>query len=342
MNTTLPISWYLNNDIFALEQKQIFEKEWLFACSSSQVQDAGNYITLDIMKRSIIIIRQPDKKVKAFYNVCRHRNSQLLTGSGTCKGDCITCPYHSWTFELSGELRKAPYCQDIEDFHRDDYSLIEVAIEEMFGLIFVNLGKNLPPQRYELLKLLESYNFNNFIYHSSKTFNIKCNWKTFLENYQECYHCRTLHPLFNKNYDLDKYMVYNGDHFSHHTCPRKQVSDELGSKAGEWLYIWPSLALALYESYYDTLEVIPITPTETELRVTFYGRRDLPKEILDHNINDVSFQTFEEDIAASEKVQCGLLTAIHVKDWKSGPLNPKKETGVIYFDSLVRKALENQ
>lgn len=338
----LPVSYYLNENHFKVERKLIFEKEWLFACSSSQVKDVGNYITVNILNCSIIIIRQVDKTVKAFFNVCRHRNSQLLTGSGTCKSNCITCPYHSWCFEISGELRKAPHFEDIEDFCKSDYSLKEVAVDEIDGLIFICFNTTPPIRKFELISLLRnSYNFHNFSYHSSKIYNVKCNWKTFLENYQECYHCRTLHPLFNKNYDLDKYKVYNGDRFSHHTCPRKQVSDELGSKDGEWVYVWPNLALALYESYYDTLEVIPISPTETELRVTFYGRNDIPKELLDRNIKDVSFQTFQEDIEASERVQQGLLTAVNIGSWQSGPLNTKKEQGVIYFDSLVRKALTN-
>lgn len=75
----------------------------------------------------IIVLRHPNGSLRAFHNACRHRGSLLLTQeSGRVGGGCITCPYHSWTFELDGTLRKAPYFDTVEGFDRTKYSLFEV------------------------------------------------------------------------------------------------------------------------------------------------------------------------------------------------------------------------
>lgn len=344
LTTSLPVSWYLDNAHFEQERTLIFGKEWLFAAPSSELKNSGDYVTVNIMNYKVIIIRQTDSTLKAFLNVCRHRSSQLLTGKGSCKGDCITCPYHAWTYELDGSLRKAPQFHDIEDFHKEDYSLYSVAVKESDGLVFINmsgtLNNEVDDKRFHALhEILMNYPFHKYTYHSSKTFTVECNWKTWVENYQECYHCRTLHPLFHKNYDLDNYKVRNGLGFSHHTCPRKQTSEVLGSKEGEWVYVWPNLALALYEHYYDTVEILPISPTQTQLVVTFYGQCNYSSDQLSKIIDAVSFQTFSEDIESCKRVQEGLLALRNVKECKASFLHPERESGVVYFDSLVQNAM---
>lgn len=346
--SSLPVSWYTDSDQFDREKK-IFGQEWLYVCPSSQLTQTGNYVTCSLMDYEIVVIRQASGSAKGFWNTCRHRGSQLLSGSGTCKSECIVCPYHGWTYELSGELRKAPRFTDMEDFCKTDYTLAEIFVYESSGLIFINLNSpKIPDNRFDrLAQILSGYPLDQYAYRSQKSYEIACNWKTYIENYQECYHCRTLHPLFNRNYQLDQYQVSNSDKVSHHTCPPKgEAADaescdtELRSKDGEWIYCWPNLALALYEHYYDTLEIIPISPDKTKLVITFYGRNDISTEELDRLIGTVSFSTFEEDIEACERVAKGLKSLrMRQESQVVGPLHPVAESGVIYFDSLIRNAL---
>ncbi len=348
----MPISWYVDPAHFERERTAIFGQEWLFATSSSRLIKPGDYVTISIMGYEVVVIKQNDGSIKAFRNVCRHRASQLLSGSGTCKGNCITCPYHAWTFEIDGSLRKAPKFDDLEDFCRNDYPLYSVTLRESDGLIFFNMGNDmmsLDNRRVERLhQVLSEYPLNQYSYHSSKTFEISCNWKTWIENYQECYHCRTLHPLLHRNYDLNKYELVNADGISHHKCPRKSIpvestrpgDVELQARDGFWVFIWPNLALGLYDTYYDTLEAIPINPDKTKLVMTVYGRNNLSKEELNCNIEAVSFQTYYEDIAGCELVHKGLVATQDINR-PVGPLHPDRESGVIYFDSLVRVAIEN-
>ena len=336
---SLPASYYTMDQQIEQEKQKIFGTSWLFVTSSSRLPNPGDFFSIDLLGKKILLVRQDDGDIIAFLNACRHRGAPLvLETEGTMKAKCITCPYHSWSYNFDGSLRKAPSFVDIE---KEKYSLVKLRLHEICGLLFVNLSNNSKdPDFGSLHEVISQYPFSSYHYFSTKTFEVACNWKVFLEGFQECYHCSGLHPLFARNYDLSKYTVHNRDMFSHHTCPIKRSSEELGTRDGEWLWIWPNLCLALYEKYYDTLQVIPVSPNKTKLVVSFYGRNDLTKEQLESCISDVSFQTFREDIAMCEGVQSNLESGMVNVD--GGPLHPEREAGVIFFDSLVRKAMETK
>lgn len=351
LDQSLPVSWYIDPSHFEKEKTSIFGQEWLFVTSCCRLIKPGDYVTLSIMGYEVVVIKQQDGSLKGFLNVCRHRGSILLSGSGTCKGNCITCPYHAWTFNIDGTLRKAPKFDDIENFCKHDYSLYPVALKVIHGLIFINLihdggsMKVLDNSKFDRLhNILEEYPIDQYEYHSTKTFEIACNWKTWIENYQECYHCRTLHPLLNRNLNLEKYTLTNADGISHHKCELKstdsnKVGDvELQAREPVWIFMYPNLALGLYETYYDTLVAIPVGPDKTKLVMNIYSRKDLPKEEILQNIEAVSFQTYYEDIGACELVHKGLL-ARQDRENPVGPLHPERESGVIYFDNLVRQSM---
>jgi len=347
LGKSLPSSWYYDETHYENERSKIFGREWIYITSTSRLVKPGDYSTLNIVGYKVMVIKQEDGSIKAFLNACRHRASPLLLEShGTCKGQCITCPYHAWTYNLDGNLRKAPEFEMLPDFSekKTDLSLVPVQIHESCGLIFFNLSKNIIDNKRqfdELIEIMNGYPTQNYVYHSTKTFEIACNWKVFIENYQECYHCKILHPLFDKNYALKKYKVTNAFRLSHHTCELKHTSnnEKLGSKEGEWIWVWPNLTLALYEKYYDTVQIIPVNSKKTKLIVTFYGRQDLSNKDLDIIINEVSFQTFSEDIIVCERVQESLESGLINVD--GGPLHPIQESGVIYFDELIRQSMSS-
>lgn len=334
---SLVATWYTSIEQFDREKEKIFGNNWLFVTSASRLPNPGDFFSIDLLGKKILLVRQVGGEIIAFLNACRHRGAPLvLETEGTMKSNCITCPYHSWVYNVDGSLRKAPSFSDIE---KEKYSLVKMRLHEIYGLIFVNLGNGGDEIFSDSLQeVLTKYPFNDYHYFSTKTFEVACNWKVFLEGFQECYHCYNLHPLFGRNYELNKYTVHNRDMFSHHQCPIKRASNELGTRDGEWLWVWPNLCLALYEKYYDTLQVIPVNSHQTKLVVSFYGRNDLTKEELESCISDVSFQTFREDIAMCEGVQLSLESGMVNVD--GGPLHPEREAGVIFFDSLIRNAME--
>ena len=93
---------YTRDCWFAADIKDIFAKTWQWACHVESVREPGSFITITIAGHSIAVVRDDSGNLRAFYNVCKHRAHQLLDGSGITKR--IMCPYHAWTYKLSGAV----------------------------------------------------------------------------------------------------------------------------------------------------------------------------------------------------------------------------------------------
>lgn len=101
-------SVYLDEEIFAEEQKNIFGQCWLYLCHASQLAEPGDYFTTEIASQPLVAIRQNNGDIKVLYNRCPHKGVKVLSEkSGNC-GRFLRCPYHAWTFRPSGELLSIP------------------------------------------------------------------------------------------------------------------------------------------------------------------------------------------------------------------------------------------
>jgi Rieske 2Fe-2S family protein len=149
-----------------------------------------------------MIVRGQDSKVRAFFNVCRHRGSRLLdvtAGSGLTR---ILCPYHAWTYELTGELQQAPKMP--ASFVRCDHGLVPVRLGERYGLLFVNFAEQAPSLERWLADMpnLEKYRMLDLVPVRQVQYTVHANWKLICENYSECYHCPGAHPQLHKLTEL--------------------------------------------------------------------------------------------------------------------------------------------
>ena len=138
---TLSAEYYLSEEIFELEKKDIFYKTWQYVAHESMLRDIGDYITLRLCDENIFVIRSSDNQLRAFYNVCRHRAHELLQGSGNVR-KLIVCPYHAWSYSNDGELLRAPMSEHREAFEKADFCLREIRLEIFCGFVFVNLDDN--------------------------------------------------------------------------------------------------------------------------------------------------------------------------------------------------------
>lgn len=136
---TLPAPYYTQDAVFQYEQEKIFAHSWICVAHRSELAEPNDYVTRDIIGESIIVLRDRDGILRAFYNVCPHRGHQLLQGSGKAK-NVITCPYHAWTFKLDGELAFARNCDNVPNFDRDKATLVPIKVEEAAGFVFINLN----------------------------------------------------------------------------------------------------------------------------------------------------------------------------------------------------------
>ena len=96
---TIPARFYTDQNAFEHEKENVFAKSWICVAHSSELANANDYVTREIIGESIVLVRGRDKVLRAFYNVCPHRGHQLLSGEGKAK-NVITCPYHAWAFKL--------------------------------------------------------------------------------------------------------------------------------------------------------------------------------------------------------------------------------------------------
>jgi len=192
---TLEAPFYLSDAIFQADMKHIFGKHWIFVAVEPQVAEAGDYITVELGHESILIVRDDDMQLKAFFNVCRHRGSRLCPDKQGIVGN-IVCPYHQWTYDLSGQLVHAKHMGD--DFDTREHSLKPVHVRSMAGLIFICLAADAPADFDEVAARMTPYLAPHDLPHCKVAVQTETiengNWKLTMENNRECYHCMTNHP----------------------------------------------------------------------------------------------------------------------------------------------------
>lgn len=113
----IPGGRYTDPDFLELEQKFLWKKSWLYACHSNELPHKGSYILWNKTGSPILIVRGEDDQVRAFYNTCRHRGGPLVTASSGKVSGGLTCIYHSWSYDLEGNLRGVPDRRGFSDLN---------------------------------------------------------------------------------------------------------------------------------------------------------------------------------------------------------------------------------
>jgi glycine betaine catabolism A len=192
-------------EYYELECQAIFRRTWLNVGRVEELPRAGSYFTkeLEFAGTSIIVVRDLDREVRAFHNICRHRGNKLAWNDfpqNETKGSCrqFTCKYHGWRYGLDGSCNFVQQESEFFDLDKSDYGLVKVNCEVWAGFVFINLAQD-PPQTLSeflgsTLRGLSDYPFEKLTeaYHFSA--HIKCNWKVFADAFQEYYHVPMLHP----------------------------------------------------------------------------------------------------------------------------------------------------
>jgi len=219
LQQSLPASAYLSPEVFAREKERIFYREWVCVGREEQAPHPGDFLTIDVLGESVLVVRDKDGALRAYYNVCRHRGCRLALDDApppvcTAPGqpapgptghvhNAIRCPYHSWTYSVeTGALRGAPFLRDNERFDKADFSLHPVAVDTWGGFIFLNLTPaEAVARHYTLREQLGSvpgefsrYPLADLRMAHRIVYEVQANWKVVMENYNECYHCAGVHP----------------------------------------------------------------------------------------------------------------------------------------------------
>jgi phenylpropionate dioxygenase-like ring-hydroxylating dioxygenase large terminal subunit len=190
----MPPAVYRDPEFLAAELRDIFAREWVSLGRASAIPNPGDYLTYELAGQPIFVIRGSDGSLRAMSNVCLHRMSTLLEGSGNRR--TIVCPYHAWTYNLDGTLRGAPAMTLNQGFDRQCYRLHQIRCEEWLGWIMVTLNPQAPKVADSLAEvegLIADYRMENYVESFRETHVWDTNWKILAENFMESYHLPVCH-----------------------------------------------------------------------------------------------------------------------------------------------------
>ncbi len=346
---TLPATLYLDANVFAAEKEKIFSRTWQVVGHVSQTSNPGDYFTTELVGEPLVFVRGLDGKLRGFYNVCRHRAGPPAEGCGSRK--LFRCAYHGWTYGLDGALISATEIEEVEGFRLEDFALVPVRTEEWFNFIFVNLDPQAPPLRESLGELpgqAEKFPFAKLKLFERRTYDMKCNWKTYVDNYLEGYHLPSVHPSLNRELDYNAYTV---EPYARHV---RQFSPIRGAQPGDatprryqesrqdlttdYFWIFPNWMLNCYP---DNVSLNIVLPVEAERSLAIFEWY-LPE--VDHATPaakasvEFSDQIQMEDIAICEAVQKNLRS----RSYSRGRFSVKQEKGVHAFHRMFADMMNDR
>jgi choline monooxygenase len=367
---TLPASWYTSPEVFERERRRIFFNEWHCVGAASQVAAPGAFLSDSVAGWPVVVVRQTPKRgqegaplaLRGFHNVCRHRAGPLVWpgSSGTCETAGLRCRYHGWMYDLDGKLRATPAFGDAADFRKEDYPLFPIAVREWRGLVFVRLRPEaadapLPAWAAEegaqgaaraksfeeafagFIEALAPRPLEDYELVKAEDHTLRCNWKTYCENYAEAYHIPHVHPELNRDLgpELKSYRteVRDGGRSMRHVVPAPpQARSDF---EGLWIYAYPNLALNMYGSGFSLERMCPVSPREMQIRYLYFFRRGASQAEVQRGLEGSRVLT-AEDLRIAEAVQSNLDAGVY----HAGRLSPRHEHSVFFFQKLVREAVE--
>jgi carnitine monooxygenase subunit len=319
---TLPASWYREPAVHERERERLFSRAWTYAGPTEWVERPGSYFAAFVGHVPVAVVRGTDGTLRGLVNVCRHRGHLVVDGTG-CR-ETLQCPYHAWTYDLDGTLRRAPRAEREPGFSPDGLSLAPVSVGTWGPFVFVNPDPDAAPLDAALGRLPEivsqcGLDIDSIRFHSHHEWPIDANWKVVLENFLECYHCPTAHPGFSKIIDVspDSYLLQVHATFLSQIGPVRQAARTGNGNApytprGD---VMQSQYHVLFPS--TTINIAPGIPNISLERYNAEGLRRT-MEVTDYYFgNDVSddeiaelvawdTQVAEEDVSLVQSVQRGL------------------------------------
>ncbi len=344
---------YVKPGYLEVEKEEVFYKSWQFVCHVEKLCEARDYVAVTIQERPLVVLRNREGKLQAFYNVCRHRGHELLQGEGNTK--TIVCPYHAWCYDLNGRLFSARHAETMEDFDLADFGLMPIQIEEFCSMIFVNLdpeAKSLVVQSGDLEKEIESYapDLATLTHSHRLTYTIKANWKSGVDNFLECYHCAVAHKDFVSLVDMDNYRVTTHGIYSSHIAPAGKtensaygVADASVQDHAVW-WLWPNTCLLRYPGAPNWMvwQFVPInTETTLEYFDFFFEQPEASAQQMEA-LKYIDEVLQKEDIDIVESVQRGMKTPAFEHGRFVCDINGSGESehAVHHFHGLCLQAVE--
>ena len=354
---SLPGWLYFDPEFFEAEKRTFLRAAPQVVCHQSEIAEPGEWRSLEYLGESVIVIRCEDGDVRAFANVCRHRGSRLVDGTGGC-AKVLTCPYHAWSYARDGRLVGVPHRNEYPGLRTEDLSLVPVALENWHGFLFVMLEPGGPPvaeMMWPYEQEVAPYRFADLRAIGRVTLRPRpLNWKTIADNYSDGLHIPVGHPgltrLFGRNYRIEANAHVDrmeGDLIEKDSSnPSERAYQRLlprvehlpDSHQRKWLYykLFPNVAFDIYPDQVDFMQFLPVSSTETVIREISYALPDERRVMraarhLNWRINR---RVNAEDTELITRVQLGMQSP----SYKPGPLGTS-EVCLRSFAQKLRKLI---
>ena len=330
----------------------IFARTWQWVCHVEKLREPGSYLATTVAEMPIVLVRDRSGELRAFYNVCKHRAHELLSGSGTTR--TIVCPYHAWTYDLSGALVGARQTDRMEAFDRSAICLDQIQVEEFCGFVYVNLSSTARPLAEQAPDLKSEItrrapDIGELTHAKRLHYEIKTNWKNVVDNFLECYHCHVAHKEFVSLVDMDTYDVQTHGIWSSHFADAGKtentaydISDATVTEHAVW-WLWPNTCLLRYpgRGNFMVLQILPAGPNKTVETWDFFLESTELNEAEKQSVAYIDEVLQIQDINLVESVQRGMETPAFeqgriIYDPERAP--GLSEHGVHHFHGLVLDA----
>jgi len=365
----LPNECYTNEQYLEYERDKIFCDKWTVIGVGSSIPNAGDAKPYNLLGIPLVIVRDRDLNIRVFHNVCSHRGFKLIDKPCTLK-NVIRCPYHSWSYDFTGNLLATPHIGGLnihnsDQFKKNQSKLKEVRSKVWMDIIFVNINSN-EIDFEEYIKPLED-RWSKFINHDDQKLlihsndygyfdlEVKSNWKFAIENYCESYHLPTIHPELNKVSDINDHYHIQGlpnrfagqgsEKYEQPTKGNKKFDtfnnwDKKSIKNSEYIALFPNVMIGLHIDHFYVfwLEPIATNKTKEHMQMYYIGEKSANgEELKELRKENARFwkDVMLEDISAIEGMQEGRGSPIY----NGGNFSPVMDQPTHQFHKWVASSL---
>lgn len=330
---SLPPGCYTSRDFLDRELTRVFRPAWCSLGRVDRLSAPGDYAALELAGVPLLLLRDKSGTLRAFANSCRHRGTKLLEGNGRCR--TVTCPFHGWVYGLDGALVHAPDMERADGFERGDYGLLAIRLDERDGFIFVNLDGTAPALDTwlgEFSRFHAPWRLGELASARRREFETACNWKLFLEVFNEYYHLKVVHPRsIGPIYDppdepeelCGEFVTQFGTHEASSgllEADRDRAFPAIAGLEGRnrngtrYSWVFPNLTFAASSEAMWAYDVTPLAPDRTRVGMTC-AFPHATTELADFDERAAAYferldVAIAEDVAVLERQQAGLASPL--------------------------------
>ena len=343
---TIPAPWYVDPAVAERERTHVFGNSWQAVGRLDQVVNPGDFFTTELAGEPLLIVRDAQGELRAFYNVCRHHAAAVATAP--CgHAQSFRCPYHGWNYGLDGTLKGMPEFAGVANFRRENNGLVPIAIDTWENFIFINLAPDSSPLSSfldDLIPCVAPLQLSSLHFHSRKEYTLNCNWKVYVDNYLDGgYHVPHLHKGLNSVLDYTHYTIENGENYCLQSSPMvasEEHAEVSATRTGDraWYYwLYPNFMINIYEGVMDTNLVLPLGVDKCCVIFDFFFADISPERAVYNAASVATSNTVQdEDEAICESVQRGLAS----RAYGAGRLSVRREAGEHLFHRLLARDLK--